>query len=62
MNLEELKPLIRKGKVGKIPGWEGYIKWNYAKDQIQFVNNDYIMDYKELEDKLKNRNDLFYII
>ena len=62
MSLEELKPLIRKGEIGMIPGWKGYIKWDYSKDQVQFVNNDYIMDQKELEDKLKNRNDLLYII
>lgn len=30
MTLEELKPIIRKGKLGLIPKWKGYIKWNYV--------------------------------
>jgi hypothetical protein len=30
MTLEELKPIIRKGKTGLIPKWKGYIKWDYV--------------------------------
>ena len=62
MTLKEINPLIRRGKVGIIPSWKGYIKWNYALDKIQFTNNDYIMTQEELEDKIRNRNDLYYII
>jgi len=34
MTLKEINPLIRRGKVGIIPSWKGYIKWNYALDKI----------------------------
>lgn len=62
MNYQKIKEFCRKGKLGKIPGWIGYIKWNYALDELQFVNNDYKMTQSELEDKIINRNDLYYII
>lgn len=45
-----------------IPGWKGYLKWNYALDELQFVNGNYRMSQSELEDKIKDRTDLFYII
>ena len=32
MTYSEIKKLCRKGKIGIIPKWKGYIKWNYAKD------------------------------
>ena len=62
MTLKELKLFIRKGKVGIIPGYNGYIKWDYSKDKLQFVNGDYVIPQSELEDKVKDRTDLFYII
>lgn len=62
MNLSEIKDQCKKGKIGLIPGWKGYLKWNIVKNQIYFVNNDYIMDQKQLEDIIKDRNDLYYII
>lgn len=62
MTLQELKLFIKQGKWGIIPKWKGYIKWNYATNEMQFVNGDYVMTQKELEDKTKNRLDLYYII
>lgn len=62
MTLEELKPLIKKGKTGLIPQWVGYIKWDYVIGQMYFSNNGYILTEKELRDKLKDRDDLYYII
>jgi hypothetical protein len=62
MTLKELKLFIRQGKWGIVPKWKGYIKWNYATNEMQFVNGDYVMTQKELEDKTKNRLDLYYII
>ena len=62
MTLKELKLFIRHGKWGIVPKWKGYIKWNYATNEMQFVNGDYVMTQKELEDKTKNRLDLYYII
>lgn len=65
MTLQELKTTIKKGKYynwGKIPGWRGYIKYNYFLDQLYYIDNNIEFSEKELEDKLKNRNDLYYII
>lgn len=62
MTLEELKPFVRKGKLGLIPEWKGYIKYDYVLNQVYFENNGYILIEQELKDKLKNRNDLYYII
>lgn len=62
MTLEELKPIIRKGKLGLIPKWKGYIKWDYVLEQMYFINDGYILTEQELKDKLKTRNDLYYII
>lgn len=62
MTLEELKPIIRKGKLGLIPKWKGYIKWDYVLGQMYFINDGYILTEQELKDKLKDRTDLFYII
>lgn len=45
-----------------IPKWKGYIKWNYAINEMYFVNGDYVMSEKELVDKIKDRTDLIYII
>lgn len=63
MTYQEIRYICRhKGKTGLIPKWKGYLKWDYGKDQIYFVNGDYRMSEKELEDKIKDRTDLYYII
>lgn len=64
MTYTEIKDICRKGKTGLIPNWRGYLKWNYAKDELQFVNNNYIMTQDELEGNygITNRTDLYYII
>jgi len=54
--------LCRKGYVGIIPGWTGYLYWDYAKDDIYFKNGDYRLEGEELFNKIKNRNDIYYII
>ena len=62
MSYKEIKEICKKGKTGIIPGWKGYLKWNYASNQLYFVNGDYIMSQNELEKQINNRTDLFYII
>ena len=62
MTYLEIKELCKKGKIGLIPNWKGYLKWDYSKNQIKFVNGDYIMYQNELEKKINNRTDLYYII
>ena len=62
MTLQQLKPLIKKGEIGLIPRWLGYIKYDYGLDQMYFVNGEYRLYEKELVDKLGDRKDLYYII
>ena len=62
MNYSEIKELCKKGKVGIVPNWKGYIKWDYSRNQIIFVNGDYIMYQDELSEKIGNKTDLYYII
>ena len=65
MTLDQLKPILKNGKYynwGIIPGWKGFIKYNYFLDEVFFVNGEYRLKEKELRDKLKDRNDLYYII
>ena len=62
MTYQEIHELCKKGKTGMIPRWTGYLKWDYAKDQIYFINGDYRMNQEELEKHIKDRTDLIYII
>lgn len=62
MTYSEIKELCKKGKVGIIPNWKGYIKWDYSKNQLIFVNGDYIMYQNELSEKIGDKTDLYYII
>ena len=62
MNYTEIKEICRKGGIGLIPRWLGYLKWDYGRDELKFVNGDYTMWQKELEGKISNRIDLYYII
>lgn len=64
MTYAEIKKLCRKGKVGMIPGWQGYLRWDYSLDQLYFKNNNYKMTQDELEGNygISNRTDLYYII
>lgn len=60
MTLNQIKEVCKQGKIGLIPGWVGYIKYNYLTNQIYLENGDYKM--YNLEDQIKDRTDLYYII
>ena len=62
MTLQEIEQVCKKGKVGMVPGWEGYIKYNFGLDELTLVNGDYLMRQEELKNKLLDRTDLYYII
>ena len=62
MNFQEIKDKCLRGYMAIIPGWEGYIKYNYGNNEIYFQNKDYILPEKELKAKIKDRTDLYYII
>lgn len=34
MSYSDIKELCRKGKLGMISGWKGYLKWNYSEDEL----------------------------
>jgi hypothetical protein len=36
MSYQEIKNICKKGKIGLIPGWEGYIKYDYSKKELYF--------------------------
>ena len=62
MSYSQLIEICKSGKTGMIPGWQGYIDWDFSKNEIYFHNGNYRLCQKELEDYIKNRTDLFYII
>lgn len=62
MTLNEIKPFVKGGKLGIIPKWKGYIRYDYYLKQLKFVDGDYIIPENELKEKIKDRTDLFYII
>lgn len=62
MNYEEIKKQCKKGYTGMIPGWKGYLNWNHSIDKIEFKNFDYTMTQEELDNLIKDRTDLYYII
>lgn len=36
MNYNEIKNICKKGKVGLIPDWKGYVKYDYSTDELYF--------------------------
>lgn len=36
MNYEEIKDICSHGKIGLVPGWKGYIKYDYYKRELYF--------------------------
>lgn len=36
MTYEEIKDKCSHGKIGLIPGWKGYIKYNYGLGELYF--------------------------
>lgn len=36
MNYNEICKILQKGKVGKLPNFIGYFKWNYGINDIIF--------------------------
>ena len=59
MTFEQVEYLIRRGKVGMLPNYVGYFKWDYAKGCVYMQNGDY-RKYDLKDEKL--RIDFYYII
>ena len=46
-----------------LPGWQGYFKWDYNKQELYFQNGDYYLNEQQIRDmKLDQRTDWYYII
>lgn len=60
MTYDEMLKVTRKGKLGKLPNFIGYFKWNFGNKTLVFTNGDYKCLAEELD--IKNRQDFYYII
>lgn len=60
MNYNEICKILQKGKVGKLPSFIGYFKWNYGINDIIFQNRDFQCRASDLN--VLNRKDFYYII
>lgn len=59
MTYSELEPLLKRGKIGLLPKYQGYFHWSYATNKMYMKNGDYITE--DLDEE-KKRTDWFYII
>ena len=51
------------GSILLLPGWQGYFKWDYNKQELYFQNGDYYLNEQQIRDmKLDQRTDWYYII
>lgn len=63
MTYLQIKPLAVNGKILMLPHWQGYFKWNYSTNELEFNNGEYHLNQQQLIDKnIFNRNDWYYII
>lgn len=58
MTYEQIIPIAKKGKLIKLPYWNGYFKWNYQFNKLEFINND----YRSFDNIDKTRKDYYYVI
>ncbi len=59
MKLNDIIIKAKKGKLIKLPNFEGVFKWNYSLDELWFYNNDY--SCKTVDLNISNRTDFYYI-
>lgn len=59
MTYKELITIAKHGKVGKLPNFIGYFKWDYATNELMFQNGDYKCKAADLN--IKDRKDFYYI-
>jgi hypothetical protein len=34
MTIKELTPILKEGKIGMLPNYKGYFKWDYVNDCV----------------------------
>ena len=60
MTYSEITEIARHGKLGKLPNFIGYFKWDFGSNSLIFCNGDYRCPAESLD--ILNRNDFYYII
>lgn len=60
MTYTQICDTAKKGKIGKLPNFIGYFKWDYSNNTLIFYNQNYKCQAKDLN--IKNRTDFYYII
>ena len=58
MTYKEIIPIAKKGNIIKLPNWDGYFKWNYAVNKLEFINNN----YRSFDNIDTSRTDYYHII
>lgn len=56
----ELQSFLKQGKIGKLPNFEGYFKWDFGLEKPIFFNKEFRCLADDLD--IKNREDFYYII
>lgn len=59
MSYTEIQNIVKNGKIGILPKFVGYFKWNYNENYMEFYNGDFTCPADMLE--IKNREDFYYI-
>lgn len=49
MNYKQAKTIAACGYILRLPGWDGYFKYDYVDNDIKFRNGDYKLNSQELK-------------
>lgn len=60
MTYDNLQKFAQDGKIGKLPNFIGYFKWDYATNTLMFYNGDFKCKASDLD--ILGRDDFYYII
>lgn len=62
MNYNQATLRAATGDILMLPGWHGYFKWDFEKNELYFQNGDYYLNSQQLIDmKVNERDDWYYI-
>lgn len=65
MTLEEMTYQCKQGKLGLFPDYEGYFKWNYGTNELDYMNyRGSLFPARNLKhwNSIKGSKDFYYII
>lgn len=60
MTYTDIIPIAKSGKLIALPNFQGFFKWNYNTNDVEFINKDYRCPAKQLD--VLNRLDFYPII